>query len=402
MILGQRIRLAPNNVLQTFLERCAGAARKIWNVGLGRWQKMYEAGEKPNWRTINAEVNARKNTDLVWLRELPWAVPNNALQDLGNAFSHFFRRVKAGDCKPGYPHFKKRGRCKEGFAIEGRALKFDGRKVKVPKLGWLRTRQELRFPGKILSARFTQHAGHWYVSIQVEVDETQWSYPHPCKTHAVVGVDLGVKDLAVMSDGTRVPAPRIFRCLEKRLRMLNKQLARRSKIRGADWRKTKAKIAKLHERIANIRKDVTHNLTARLVRDFRVIVIEDLNVKGMASNHCIAKSVMDAAMAEVGRQLGYKAHLAGSEVLVANRWFPSSKMCSDCGFVNKVVVLGVESWICPACGSVHDRDDNAAQNLKQMAAAHAATACCPGSSGPVDVDRVKLLVGQESSSYVNR
>ena len=156
MILGQRIRLAPSNVQATFLTRCAGAARRVWNVGLDRWQKMYEAGEKPNWRILSAEINTRKDTDLAWLRELPWAVPNNALRDLGNAFSHFFRRVKAGDGKPGYPHFKKKGRCKEGFAIEGRALKFDGRKAKVPKLGWVRIRQELRFPGRVLSARFSK------------------------------------------------------------------------------------------------------------------------------------------------------------------------------------------------------------------------------------------------------
>ena len=398
VILGQRIRLDPNNVQATFLERCAGAARRIWNVGLDRWQKMYEAGEKPSWRKINAEVNARKNTDLAWLREIPWAAPNNALQDLGNAFSHFFRRVKAGE-KPGYPRFKSKKRATPAFAIEGRALTFDGKKVKIPKLGWVRVRQELRFPGKVLSGRFSKKSGHWYLSVQVEV-EGSWIYPHACETQAIVGMDLGVKDIAVLSNGTRVPAPRVLRRLEGRLRMLNKQLARRTK-GGANWRKTKEKLAKLHERIVNIRKDVTHNLTASIVRQFRFIGVEDLCFKGMARTR-LAKSVHDAAMSEVLRQIDYKAQLAGGVVVKAGRWYPSTKTCSSCGFVNKAVVLGIESWVCPACGAVHDRDDNASINLRNLAAAHAATACCPGSSGSVDVDGVKLPVGQESSSYVNQ
>jgi len=401
VILGQRIRLDLNNVQASWMDRCAGAARFTFNLGLARWQEVYKAGGKPNWRIINAEVNARKGFDLTWLKELPWAIPNNALQDLNTSFQNFFRRVKVGQ-KPGYPQFKSKKRSKPSFAIEGRAVQFDGKRVKLPKLGWIRTRQELRFPGKVLSARFTKHAGHWYASVQVEVDEARWSYPHRCETQAAVGIDLGVKDLAVLSDGTRIPAPRILRRLEKRLRMLNKRLSRRTK-GGKNWLKAKAQLGKLHERVANIRKDVTHNLTARLVRDFRWIGIEDLNVKGMAANHCIAKSVMDAAMAEVGRQLDYKAPLAGSEVAVADLWYPSSKTCSDCGHVLAALPLAVREWVCPVCGSVHDRDENASINLRNIALAQRDRAqCSPGSSGPIEVDGVKLPVGWESSSYVNQ
>lgn len=396
-ILGQRIRLDPNNVQATWFERCAGVARFTFNLGLARWQEIYRAGGKPNWRVLNAEVNARKNSDLAWLRELPWAIPNNALQDLGSAFSHFFRRVKTGE-KPGYPRFKKKGRCREGFAIEARALTFDGRKVKIPKLGWVRTRQELRFPGKVLSARFTKRAGHWYVSIQVEVADS-WVYPHRCETQAVVGVDLGLRDLAVLSTGERTETPRILRRHEPQLRRLNKELSRRTK-GGANWRKTKAKLARLHERIANVRHAVTHELTADLVRRFRLIGVEDLNVAGMAQGLRLGKSVLDAAPAEVLRQLAYKAPLAEGAVVQANRWFPSSKTCHVCGTVRGKLPLGVRRWTCGDCGSEHDRDENAAENLKQMAAARAVTACCPGSAGPLR--RAKLSVGQESSVCVNR
>jgi len=198
VILGQRIRLYLNDVQSTFFERCAGTARFAFNWGLARWQARYDAGEKPSWVKLNGELNAVKAVEFPWMAELPWAVTNKALADLGTAFTHFFRRVKAGGPEPGYPRFKSKKRTTPAFAIEGRALQFDGKRVKIPKLGWVRTRQEVRLPGKILSTRFTKSAGHWYVSIQTEVAES-WIYPHRCETQAAVGVDLGVRDLAVLS-----------------------------------------------------------------------------------------------------------------------------------------------------------------------------------------------------------
>jgi len=399
-ILGQRIQLDPNNVQASFFERCAGTARFVWNHGLARWQELYNGGEKPSWQQLNTELNARKADDFPWMAELPWKVTNQALADLGAAFGHFFRRIKAGNSKPGYPRFKKRGRCLEGFAIEARALTFDGRRVRVPKLGWLRMRETLRFPGKVLSARFTKHVDHWFVSVQVEVDHSRWSYPHACKTHAVCGIDLGVRDLAVLSDGAKVEAPRALRFHEKRLKRLQRELSRRTK-GGKNWRKTKARIQRVHERIANIRSDVTHKLTSRLVRDFRWIGIEDLNVSGMLKNHHLAKSVADASMSEMRRQLTYKAPLAGSEVVMVDRWFPSSKMCSDCGHVVESLPLSVRKWSCPGCGVVHDRDVNAAVNLRNIAAARAVTACGEGSADVGLMAVVKLSSAkQEAGRYV--
>jgi len=261
-------------------------------------------------------------------------------------------------------------------------------------------RETLRFPGRVISTRFTKRAGHWYVSIQVEIDESRWSYPHRCENQAAVGVDLGLVDLAVLSDGTRIEAPRALRRHEDKLRRLNKELSRRTK-GGQNWYKTKAKLARLHERIANIRRDVAHKLTSGLVNDYRWIGVEDLNVKGMTQNRCLAKSVMDAAMSEVTKQLAYKAPLAGSEVVKVDRWYPSSKTCSACGVVYDDLVLGERRWTCVDCGAEHDRDENAAENLRQMAAAHAVTACCPGGSDVGPVTNVKLLAEQESSSYVD-
>ena len=396
-ILGQRIRLDLNNVQTTFFERCAGTSRFVYNWGLDRWKAQYEAGGKPSWVSLSSELNACKTTEFPWMIKLPWAVPSTALSNLGNAFSNFFRRVKSGQ-KPGYPRFKSKKRNKAAFAIEGRALRFDGRRVKIPKLGWVRARQEIRFPGKILSAHFTKHAGHWYVSIQVQVSDS-WSYPHRCETQEAVGVDLGLRDLAVLSTGERVEAPRILRAHETRLRRLNKEMSRRV-IGGRNWQKTKTKLSRLHERISNIRKDVTHKLTARLVRDFRRIGIEDLNVKGMMANHHLAKSIADAALSEIRRQLMYKAPLAGSEIIVADLWFPSSKLCSDCGTRREgPLPLSIREWVCEACGVVHDRDINAAINLRT--AALAGIACCQESSGSGLTAKTKLSLGQESSGCVN-
>jgi putative transposase len=399
VILSQRIRLAPNNAQASFFERCAGASRFVYNWGLAQWQKLHAVGEKASWQKLNADLNARKAVEFSWLDEVPWRVANAALEDLGNAFSHFFRRVKLGK-KPGYPRFKSKKRTAPSFCIEGRAILFAGKKIKLPKLGWVRTRQELRFPGKVLSARFTKRAGHWYASVQVEVDESRWVYHNRCETQAAVGVELGVVDLAVLSTGERIEAPRALRHYEKKLRRLNKELARRSK-GGTNWQKTKAKLARLHERIASVRQDVTHKLTAMLVQRFRWIGIEDLHVKGMATNRHLAKSLMDAAMAEVGRQLAYKAPLAGSTLVVADRFYPSSKTCSACGVVYADLTLGQRTWTCDACGAEHDRDENAAKNLKLLAEAHAVTACCHVSSGSALKSGAKLPLGQESSNVAN-
>ena len=395
-LLAHRIRLDPNSRQRSWLERCAGGERFAWNWGLSEWQRRYEAGEKISWQLLNRAFNERKKTDLAWTRELPWYVFNHALANLGGAFAGFFRRVKHGD-KPGYPRFKKRGRTTSAFSIETRGLIFDRKRVKLPKLGWVRMREAVRFPGTLISARFTQHAGHWYVAVQVEVPDS-WVYPHRCETQAAVGVDLGLRDLAVLSDGTRVQAPRALRRYEAKLRRLNQELSRRTK-HGKNWRKTQAKLGRLYERIANVRADVTHKLTASLVERFRVIGIEDLCVRGMARGR-LAKSVLDAAPAEIRRQLTYKAPLAGSLLVVADRFFPSSKRCSRCGHVLAELGLGTRRWTCPACGAEHDRDENAAENLKQVAVAHTATACRPGSA---DVDLsvdVKLLAGQEPGDYV--
>lgn len=393
-VLSHRIRLDLNNVQRTWFERCAGTARFVWNWGLNRWNHQYQTGLNPSWIALNRELNAVKATEFPWMTDLPWKVANTALSNLGSAFQSFFRRIKSGSRKPGRPKFKKKGRARDAFSIEGRSLQFDGKRVRIPKLGWVRMREYIRFPGRVLSVRFFKSAQHWMASFQVEIDETRWSYPHVCENQATCGVDLGVKDLAVLSDGTRIEAPRALRQYATELRRLNKELSRRTK-GGKNQQKTEAKLAWLHEHISNVRQAVTHEMTADLVRRFRFIGIEDLNVAGMAQGLRLAKSVMDASMAGVRRQMEYKAGLSGSTVVIANRFFPSSKTCCECGHVLARLELGQRRWSCPQCQTEHDRDHNAAKNLERLAAAYAVTAQRQGSSGDAHAGVVKLPSGWE-------
>ena len=207
-----------------------------------------------------------------------------------------------------------------------------------------------------------------------------------------MGVDVGVRYLAVTSDGEVFENPKALVKTAKKLRTRQKAVSR--KVKGSNnQRKASRKVACLHRKIANIRKDAIHKMTTTITKSASCIVIEDLNVKGMLSNHCRARSIADASLAEIHRQLGYKALWNGATLLEADRWYPSSKTCSGCGNVKKEL-LGSE-YKCEACGLVIDRDANAALNLKSLAVGYTASACCPGSSGLGLTASVKLLVGQE-------
>jgi len=195
--------------------------------------------------------------------------------------------------------------------------------------------------------------------------------------------------LAVLSTGEVIAGPKASRKLEKKLVRLSRSLSR--KLKGsANWRKAKLKLSRLHARISNLRRDATHKLTTYLAQNFKAIGIEDLNVRGMVKNHCLARAISDQAFAEVRRQLGYKCSMTNAELVVHDRWFASSKICSGCGHKLKILPLNVREWVCPVCGSVHDRDVNAAINLKPTAVGFTVEACGERSSGSVAVDRVKL------------
>jgi putative transposase len=232
-------------------------------------------------------------------------------------------------------------------------------------------REVLRFNGKIKSATVSRMADRWFVSLTVEVDHT----PPVHETQVAGGVDLGVKALATLSDGSAIEGPKALRKNLKTLRRRSRALSR--KVKGsANRRKAARKLARLHARISNVRKDALHKATTEIVSRFDVIGIEDLNVRGMMANGNLARAVADVGMFEFRRQLEYKAEIAGVRIVVASPWYPSSKTCSDCGHVHAGLTLSDREWTCDDCGAIHDRDHNAAINLMNITAGSSSVAAC--------------------------
>ena len=370
MIVAHKIALDPNNVQATYLKKACGVARFAYNWALAEWRRQYEAWKqdnslpKPTEAALRRQLNAIKREQFPWMLEVTKCAPQMAIIQLGDAFKNFF----AGRAK--YPKFRKKG-VHDRFTLTNDQFRIDGCRIRIPNLGWVRMRESLRFNGKILSATVSRVADRWFVSITVDTED-----PPKCKAEnqGVVGVDLGVSALATLSTGEKIVGPKPHKALLGRLRRLSRSLSRKQK-GSRNRQKAKAKLARLHARIANIRQDALHKLTTNLTRRFHTIGIEDLNVRGMMANRHLARSIADMGFFEFRRQLEYKARMRGGVVVVADRWFASSKTCSACGSVQEKLPLSIRQWTCPECGVVHDRDVNAAINLKNMAVSSTVSAC---------------------------
>jgi putative transposase len=363
-----KIKLDPTQAQAVYFARACGTARFAYNWALAEWKREYEAGGKPSEIGLRKKLNVIKATEFPWMLEVSKTAPQQAIKNLGTAFQHFFRRVKMGQ-KPGYPTFKRKG-VRDSFRADNgpldsasHAVVVEGRTVKLPRCGVVRMRESLRFDGRVLSAIVSRAADGWYVALLVDTADCLMRQAD----HGVVGVDLGVATLATLSTGVTVPALKPHRAVHKRLVRLSRSLSRKQK--GSRNRaKAKIKLARLHQRIGNVRKDALHKLTTMLATEFTTIGIEDLNVAGMLRNRCLARSIADSGFAEFRRQLEYKATMTGAKVFVADRFFPSSKTCSDCGTVHDMP-LSSRRMVCE-CGYDMDRDINAAINLWRQAMAH--------------------------------
>lgn len=385
-----------NNQERGLFVRCAGLSRFVYNWGLAEWKAIFEAGEKPNAYGLKKKFNATKDDEFPWVRELPYVIVQETFDNLGRAFQNFFRQRKDGtvagridamkksgewplrlakllkkgkwgiELEPGYPQFKSRHKSTPAFRLRG-TIKVEGHRVKLPILGWFRLAESDYLPTdvKINSANIQERAGEWYISLQVEEDAPEVT---PA-TGEPIGVDMGIKSLAVVSDGTTFDNPKTLTKHEKRLARLSRELSRRKK-GSANRQKTKAKIAELHRKIADTRKHTLHNISRHVTAKTKpsAVVVEDLNVKGMMANGKLAKAVADSSMGELRRQIEYKADWNGVQVVTADRWFPSSKTCCECGYINAELTLSDRVWTCESCGTVLDRDLNAAKNLARLAA----------------------------------
>ena len=395
MLIAHKIALDPNNGQATDFARAAGTARFAYNWALAEWQRQYEACKadaslpKPSHMALRRQLNSIKAEQFPWMLEVTKNAPQMAIVQLGAAFKNFF----AGRAQ--YPKFREKG-LHDRFSLTNDQFSINASRIRIPNLGWVRMRETLRFTGKIMSATVSRVADRWFVSITVDAPD---SLPPPhAENQGAVGVDLGISALATLSTGEKVEGPKAHKALLCRLQRLSRGLSR--KVKGSENRKkTKVKLSRLHARIGNVRSDSLHQLTTDLTRRFHTIGIEDLNVRGMVKNRHLSRAVSDMGFFEFRRQLDYKAARRGGMIVVADRWYPSSKTCSCCGHKLETLPLSVREWTCPECGSVQDRDVNAAINLRNLAVSSTVSACGEEGSGSGRKTRTKpASVKQESSS----
>lgn len=392
MLIAHRIALDPTNAQRTYFARASGTARFAWNWALAQWRHQYAARKDdpslpaPSDASLRRQLNSVKRKDFPWMFDVTKCAVQEAIIDLGSAYRSFFEK------RGRYPRFKKKG-VRDSFcaANEVGTFRADGKRIKLPVLGWVRMREAVRFGGTLKRVTISREADRWFASIMVETQDIK-PVEQPC---ASVGVDLGITTLAVLSDGREIAGPKAHRALLTRLRRASRAVSRKRK-GSSNRRKAKARLARLHARISRIRRDATHKATTMLTKTFARIGIEDLNVRGMARNRHLSRSIMDGGFFEFRRQLEYKARFYGATIVVADRWFPSSKTCSCCGQVKAGLALSQRWFTCDTCGFETGRDLNAALNLKTLAASSAVTACGEERSGVGRKPRVKRAsVNQE-------
>lgn len=365
---GHVIRLDPTFAKAKAMARACGVSRFTYNWALAEWDRQYKAGYKPTAFKLKKQFNEIKGIKYPWIYESPRDANDRPFVELGGVFSNFFASTlgKRKGRKVGYPTFRKRG-VDDSFYVANNLFRVwqRGKRgvVRLPRIGEVKMVKPLRWQGKILCARVFRKADQWFIAINVE---TRVARPHVHK-NVIVGVDLGLKTAVVPSHGESIDGPKPLKNVLKKLAKANRELSRRKK--GSKNRnKSRIKLAKVHQRIANIRKDWWHKTTTNLVRENQTVVIEDLRIDFMLQNRKLSRAASDVALGMFKPMMLYKAPAYGTQVIIADRVYPSTQRCFGCGHVktcNDKVAIGVDTYMCNQCNYIADRDLNAALNLEQ-------------------------------------
>lgn len=348
-----KFRIYPSEFQKNIMEKNFGCVRFVYNYFLNERKNQYQKnGKSDNYcKQTKSLTNLKKQDGYVWLNEINSQVLQQGLRRLETAYSNFFQR------KSGFPKFKKKKQ-KNTFTVP-QHISFDNKKIYFPKFReGINVVFHQKVKGKILTATFSKTPSNkYFVSITTEQEIKQ----NP-KTGKEIGIDLGIKDLVITSEGVKFQNNRYLSKYEKQLNKAQQHLSRKKK-GSRQYENQRLKVARLYEKITNCRKDTLHKITSRLIKENDVVYLENLNVSGMLKNHKLAKSIVDCSWNELARQLEYKGDWYGCEVFKINRFYPSSKTCSHCGCIQDKMPLNIRKWTCPDCGTEHDRDINAAINI---------------------------------------
>ena len=367
MLRSHKIRLQPSPAQKAAFSAHCGYARVAYNWAVDEFRAGLDVGEWLGIYSLLPRWNRVKGILYGWGNPLSQLAAKGAVLDAGRAIDRwgaYRKRVKGGGNGGrfvGFPRIKKRGR---SFRADNGAgtVRVDGKAVILPKIGRVRMRELLRFDGRICEARVSVRADKWYIAFQVD-DGAELPAPAPVDGKPAIGVDVGIKHLAVCSDGVVYDGPAPLRRLYRLLRRKSKALSRKVKY-SANWRKQVVRIEQIHARIADCRSDALHKASTAIVRRAGQISVETLNIAGMMRNRHIARALSDAGLAEFLRQVEYKAAWAGVPFRRIDRWYPSSKLCNHCGWRNDTLTLAMREWWCGGCGARVDRDANASLNIR--------------------------------------